>query len=593
MPPQRGEQTEINRRIFLGGSVAAAAAAILAACGGNPDATKPTVTTVAATPSASTPGSAVAPTPAATPTSAPKPPASTLQASGSAAATSTETPVPGGRLIIVDPLADQSLDPYKTTSHTEVQFLVYTAYVAKAPDLTYVPYTFESWTTSPDGKEWTFKVRQGIKNSDGSPVDAALLKFIADRMVDPSLKIPGGGMFGPLKSTTVLDPLTIKFTYNVPYPSLFYGISRAEISSKVAFEQFGADFANHPVGPGPYTVKQQIPGNSIVYDRNPDFNWPPPFYKNRGPAYLDGVTIKIIKDDLTIWNALKAGEVHITPIPTTFINEAQTNPDLTIIKRLEPTIRYIAMNCAKPPFNDPLVRQAVTHAIDRESIVKNAMDGYGEALYTPYPVAMDFADNAGMKKIGYAYDPAMGKEKLKQAGYDVSGAVATKGGQPFEVTLLVLNIDFYKRTGQIVQAQLKEIGIKVNIQVVDRPALVDATLAGTHQMIIQFDNGLDPRYFAFILFHSSRIKVTNYAWYSTPDLDALLEQGQAEPDVTKAQAIYQKVQEMVVKAAPWVPIGDAYVFTGVRKEVKDFQVHPHAFYPLPGYLLHDTWLAKK
>jgi peptide/nickel transport system substrate-binding protein len=94
-------------------------------------------------------------------------------------------------------------------------------------------------------------------------------------------------------------------------------------------------------------------------------------------------------------------------------------------------------------------------------------------------------------------------------------------------------------------------------------------------------------------FHSTRIKATNRAWYATPELDALLEQGQAEPDLTKTQAIYQKVQEMIVKAAPWVPIGDPYVFTGVRKEVRGFQIHPQGFYPVPGYLLHDTWLAKK
>jgi peptide/nickel transport system substrate-binding protein len=223
----------------------------------------------------------------------------------------------------------------------------------------------------------------------------------------------------------------------------------------------------------------------------------------------------------------------------------------------------------------------------------NVLDGYGEVLYTPFPVAMDFADNTGMQQIAYAYDPVMGREKLKQAGYDVSGAVATKGGQPFEVTLLIDNADFYKRTGQIVQAQLKEIGIRLTLQIVDTTALVDAAAAGTHQLILYFTNGLDARLTMFYLFHSSRIRVTNRAWYTTPELDALLEQGQAEPDQGKAQAIYTKVQEVLVKAAPLVPIGNAYVFTGVRKEVRGFQVHPQGFYPVPGYLLHDTWLAKK
>jgi peptide/nickel transport system substrate-binding protein len=277
----------------------------------------------------------------------------------------------------------------------------------------------------------------------------------------------------------------------------------------------------------------------------------------------------------------------------TFIKEAETNPDLTVVKRLEFGMRYLGMNCSKPPFDDPLVRQAVNHGIDREAIVKNAWDGYGEALYTPFAAALDFSDNAGMKKIAYAHDPAMGKENLKQAGYDVSGAVAMKGGQPFEVTLLITNTDFYKRAAQIVQAQLKEIGIRVTIQIMDAVALTDATTTGNHQMFLYMNLQTDPRASMFTAFHSSRLKATNRAWYSTPELDILLEQGQVEPDRTRAQAIYEKVQEMIVKGAPWVPIGTPYIFTGVRHEVRGFQVHPQANYPYPGYLLHDTWLAKK
>jgi peptide/nickel transport system substrate-binding protein len=581
----------LSRRAFVGGSAAAVAGAILAACGGNPDATKPggTAAPTTAAPTAATgattgAGSAVAPATA----NALKPPTSTPQAApATAAAAGNETPQPGGRLIIADSQGDQPLDPFKTPWHSTAHFLVYTAYVSKAPDLTYVPYTFESWQASPDSKEVTFKVRAGIKNSDGTPVDAPSLKFIIDRLIDPQRKAPGASAFGPLKSTTVIDPMTIKFTYDAPYAPLFDGISGREVCSKAAVEQYGDDFGNHPVGPGPFVVKQQIPGNSIVYDRNPDFNWPPPFYKNRGPSYLDGVTIKVIKEDATTWAALKAGEVHVAGIPTTFIKEADTNPDLTVVKKLDTGIRYIGMNCSKPPFNDPLVRQAVAHAIDRDEIVKSALDGYGEVLYTPLAAAIAYSDNDGMKKVSYPLDPAMGKDKLKQAGYDVSGAVAMKNGQPLEVLLMVNNTDFFKRAAQIVQAQLKNIGMKINIQVMEGTALTDATVAGTHQMFLQLYGATDPS-IMFYFFHSSRIKATNRAWYSTPELDALLEQGQQTLDPAQQKEIYTKVQTMVVQAAPWVVLCNPYVFTGIRKEVKGLQVHPQG-----GLLLHDAWMAKK
>ena len=328
-------------------------------------------------------------------------------------------------------------------------------------------------------------------------------------------------------------------TYDPVYAPLYSGMSGSEVSSKAAVEKYGDDFGNNPIGAGPFIVKQQIPGNSIVYDRNPDYTQPPPFFKNRGPAYFDGVTIKVIKEEATTWAALKAGEVHVAHIPTTFVKEADTNQDITVVKQLDTGIRYLGMNCSKPPFNDPLVRQAVAHAIDRQ-LDRPECDGWlrRSALHAAGRRHRLFRQR-GMKKIAYPYRPAMGKDKLKQAGYDVSGAVATKGGQPFEVTLLANNTDFFKRAGQIVQAQLKDIGMKINIQVTEGTALTDATVAGTHQMFLQLYGSSDPS-IMFYFFHSSRIKATNRAWYSSPELDALLEQGQSELDPVKQKDIYRR-----------------------------------------------------
>lgn len=582
----RARRFDLSRRAFVGGTAVAVAGAILAACGGNPDATKPGGTTAPTTAAPTTAGAATTGAgSAAAPTSALRPATSTPQAS--AAAATGETPQPGGRLIIADAAGDNPLDPFKTSWHSTAHFLVFTSYVSKAPDLSYVPYTFDSWQLSPDSKEVTFKVRAGLKNSDGTAVDAPSLKYIIDRLVDPQRKSPGASAFGPIKGTTVLDPMTIKFTYDAPYGPLFNGISGSEVSSAAAVQKYGDDFTNHPIGPGPYLVKDQIAGNSIVYDRNPDYAWPPPFYKNRGAAYFDGVTIKIIKEDATTWAALKAGEVHVAPIPATFVKEADTNQDITVIKQLETGIRYLGMNCSKPPFNDPLVRQAVAHAINRDEVLQSALDGYGQVLYTPLAASIAFSDNEGMKKIAYPFDLNMAKDKLKQAGYDVSGPVAMKNGQPLEVQLMVNNTDFFKRAAQVVQAQLKQIGMKINIQIMEGTALTDATTTGNHQMFILNYGSSDPS-IMFYFFHSSRIKATNRAWYSTPELDALLEQGQAELNPDKQKEIYTKVQTMVVQAAPWVVLLNPYTFTGVRKEIRGFQVHPQG-----GYMLHDAWMPKK
>jgi len=595
-------ESQYSRRTLVGGAVTVAAGAILAACGGNPDAVTPTSAAVAATVApvgttgatgATAPAGAMGASPtlavaAAMATAIPKtgPATSTPQVAPAVMAVATEKPVPGGRLIIADSNADTPLDPYKSAWHSTAQFLVFTPYVSKAPDLSYVANTFESWQIAPDSKEVTFKVRAGMKYSDGTPVNAAALKFVIDRMIDPMRKSPGASAFGTLKTTTVVDDMTLKFSYDAPYAPLFNGIGGSEVPSMAAVMKYGDDFTNHPVGAGPYIVKEQIPGNSITYDRNPDFNWPPPFFKNRGPAYFDGITMKVIKEDSTIWAALQAGEVHIGGIPTVYIKEADANPNITVVKQLDTGIRYLGMNCSKAPYNDLRVRQAVSYAIDRASIVANALDGYGEVLYTPLASSIAFSDSAGMEKIAYTYNPEMAKAKLKEAGYDLSGPVAMKDGQPFETQLMVNNTDFFKRAAQIVQAQLKIVGIKVNIQLMEGTALTDATTTGMHQLFILNYGSTDPS-IMFYFFHSSRIKATNRAWFSTPELDKLLEQGQAELDPAKQKVIYTAVQETVVKAAPWVPITNPYAFTAVRKEVRGFQVHPQGT-----YLLHDAWLKR-
>lgn len=560
----------LNRRTFIGASVAVAASALLAACGGDPDAGN-----------SGSSGSGGSGSGGATPTTGPIPTSTTQVGVGDSGG---EDPQPGGRLVIADPQGDNPLDPFKTSWHSTAHFLVYTSYVSKDIDLNYVPYTFESWEASPDGKNMTFKVREGMTFSDGTPVNAEAIKYVVDRYTDPERNAPGASAFGPITGTEVVDEMTIVFKYDAPYSPLLNGLAGREVPSKAAVEQYGDDFTNHPVGAGPYLVKEQIPGNEIIYQRNPDYAWAPPFYKNRGAAYLDEISIKIIKEDATIWAALQSGEVHIGPIASTFVQEAEAFPDITVVKQLDTGIRYLGMNCSKPPFDNPLVRQAISHAVDREAIVANALDGYGEVLYTPLAVNIDFSDNAAMEAISYKYDVEAGRAKLQEAGYDLSGEVAMKDGQPFETTLMVNNTDFFKRAAQIIQAQLKEIGIKVEIQIMEGTALNDATTTGNHQMFLQLYGSTDPN-IMFYFFHSSRIRATNRAWFSSPELDQLLEQGQQELDRDKQREIYLKVQEYIVKESPWVILCNPYEFTGVRKEVRGFTLHPQGT-----YLLHDTWL---
>ena len=127
----------------------------------------------------------------------------------------------------------------------------------------------------------------------------------------------------------------------------------------------------------------------------------------------------------------------------------------------------------------------------------------------------------------------------------------------------------------------------MNIQITEGTALTDATVAGTHQMFLQLYGSSDPS-IMYYFFHSSRIKATNRAWFSTPELDKLLDDGQAELDTAKQKEIYTKVQETVVKAAPWVTFCNPYAFTAIRKEVRGFVIHPQGGYLLARYVAQEV-----
>ncbi|HVX29833.1 MAG TPA: ABC transporter substrate-binding protein [Nitrolancea sp.] len=573
----------VTRRTFLGLS-ATAVASLLAACGGEPDESTTASTSESESPSTTTSNSG-----SASPSASGGTPASssaTPSVSAVQTTTSTEggTPKKGGTLVIADPQGGATLDPFKTTWHSTAHFLVFTSFVDTAPDLTYIPYTFESWEVSPDGKEVTFKIDPAITFSDGTPVTADGIKYIVEREIDPDLHSPGASAFGPLTSVEVVDDKTCKFIYETPYAPLFNGLSGREVSSAEAVKKAGDDFGNHPVGAGPFLVKEIISGNVIKYTRNEDYKWPPKYYKNRGPSYFDGVNMRVITEDATIWAALQSGEVHIGPVASTYVKDAKNAKNLDVLQQLDNGIRYLGMNCSKPPFDNELVRQAVSHAVNRQVIVDNALDGYGKVLYSPLAFNIPFCDNEGMKKISYDYDVAAAKDKLKQAGYDVSGDIATKDGKPFEAELMVPNDDFFKRAAQILQGQLKEAGIKININVMDSSAMNEATTTGNHQMFITLYGQTDPS-ILFYFFSSTRVKATNRAWYFTDELDALLNQAMATLDPEKAKPLWEQIQTMIVKASPWVVLCDPYTFTGVSKKLHGFKLHPQG-----EYMLHDAWL---
>ena len=176
------------------------------------------------------------------------------------------------------------------------------------------PLLASSWETSPDGKTWTFKLRDRVKFHDGTPFDAQAVKFTLDRIVDGSA---GGSsslaFLGPIERSEVVDRLTIRLVFKKPYPALLDGLETGYLAivSPTAVKKHGKEFGQHPIGTGPYMFESWTRGQQVVLKRNPGYNWAPAHMKHQGPGHLDEIVYRFVPEHQTRLAALEKGEVDL------------------------------------------------------------------------------------------------------------------------------------------------------------------------------------------------------------------------------------------------------------------------------------------
>ena len=177
----------------------------------------------------------------------------------------------------------------------------------------YQPALAESWETAPDGKSWTFKLRSGVKFQDGTPFDAAAVKYNLERIIDPkTASVQLKSDVGPIKSVEVVDPLTVKINYETPWVTLLDALRRTPIWSPIAAEKHGlANFQRNLVGTGPFLFGEWIKNDRMVFKRWPEYGGWNPMSKHKGPAKLDQVTVRFIGENAVLTNVVKQGSAQV------------------------------------------------------------------------------------------------------------------------------------------------------------------------------------------------------------------------------------------------------------------------------------------
>jgi len=314
-------------------------------------------------------------------------------------------------------------------------------------DFSVTPLLAESWTVSPDAKVLTFKLRKGVTFQDGEPLTSKDVKFSFERAAAASSTNKEKAFFATIESIDASDPGVVVLTFKNPsFDALFHlGMNTAVILD----EKSAANAANTPIGTGPYKLAAWNKGSSATLEKWSGFRDP-------SKIALSKATFRFISDGSAEVAALLAGDVDVMAALQALqsVDQFKSDPRFQVLIGGTEGKTILAINNKKPPLNDLRVRQALAFAVDRKAIIDGAMNGYGTPIGSHLtPSDPGYIDLTGM----YPHDPAKSKELLKAAG------VAT----PLTLSLILPPPGYARQGGEIIAAELAEVGITAKIENVE------------------------------------------------------------------------------------------------------------------------------
>lgn len=383
------------------------------------------------------------------------------------------------------------------------------------------PALAEKWDVSADGKTYTFTLRKGATFHDGAPFNADAVKFTYDRARGADSVNPQKALFEPIDAVEVVDPATVKITLKRPTGLFLWnmGMPAAVILSQAS----AADAKTKPIGTGPFKFDKWSKGTSVELVRNPNY-W-------GTPVKLDKAVFKIIGDAQASFAAMMAGDVDaftIYPAPET-LDQFRADPRFKVVVGNTEGKTIMAMNNGRKPFDDIRVRQAMSMAVDRKSVIDGAMYGIGKPIGSHFaPQDPGYVDLTGR----YPFDPAKAKDLLKQAGV----AEGTK------LKMALPPPEYARRSGEIIAAQLKKVGIEVEIVPMEWAQwLSDVFKAKNYDLtVISHVEPLDLDIYA---------RDDYYFDYKNPAYKALIAELSTTFDQSKRLELYGKAQQMLADDA--------------------------------------------
>ena len=439
-----------------------------------------------------------------------------------------------------------------SASH-DVAGLIFNGLIKYDTDLSIIGDLAESWNISPDGLVITFRLKKGVKWTDGVEFTADDVMFGYKTIINEKTPTPYKEDYLQVKKAEVLDRYTFRITYEKPFAPALSSWGNLVVLPKHLLEGKDitkSELTRKPVGLGMYKLNKWTSGQEVILDSNKNYF--------EGRPYIDRYVYKIIPDPATMFLELQKGGIDmmgLTPIQYT----KQTDSNLfkqNFQKFRYPVFSYTYMgfNLTKTWFKDKRVRQAIAYAIDKEEIVDVVLFGLGRPATGPY-VPNTWAYNPKVKK--YDYDLDKSRKLLKEAGWEDTDddGILDKVGEKFEFTVLTnMGNRSREQTATIIQYRLKKIGIKMNIRVLEWSTFINEFIDKRNFAAVILGWGLDLDPNQYDIWHSSktREKEFNFVSYNNPEVDALLEKGRRTFNIEERKIAYYRIQEILADEVPYI-----------------------------------------
>lgn len=449
------------------------------------------------------------------------------------------------------------LDPHKQTAFSSLRLLelIYEPLVRLDAQLNVVPAVAESWEFAPDAKTLTFKLDPDAKFTNGAQVTAADVKASFERILDEATSAAARSNFLSIDSIDTPDDATVVFNLKTADVPILVAMATINAAVVPASEIEAGTIGTEAIGSGPFKLDSWEPNAKEVLSANADWAG--------GELNIDGITISVLPDETAILASLRAGQTDFALLNDPLVATMVPNePNLQLNRVANLAYNVLQLNPSRAPMDNLKVRQAMSCAIDRQAIVDAALAGEGQVTG---PLTMPAFAQDPSTLFCYEQDIEKAKALMEEAGVDGFSAtvIAATGEPPVAAS-----------EAQVLQAQLAEIGIDLEIRMMELNVYVDTWLKGDFDMAVALNGGRPDPYPMYNRYFTKEGNLLNVSNFVDDTLDSLMKQGQAETDPAKRVEIFHQFENHLVEQSPWLWLSTSFGYTAQLKTVSGFESSP-------------------